>query len=636
MTGRFGRYSALKAMLFGAVLAASTSAMAQTYTDAPSLAGKEGLPPVAERLPTEPLVLEPVESVGTYGGTLHDVTSDDLGFVRQLIMIEPLAKYERDVSGVRPNVIESWEWNDAYTEITLDFRAGMKWSDGEPFTTDDFMFFWNDLVLDDSIPVSLPAGTVVNGKPMVVEQIDKETLKLTFDGPNPLFMELVSRGHYHSAQWLVPAHFLKQFHPKYSDVTDTTQLMAYYNAPSRLQQVGMPTLSAWVVTEYVAGQRVVAERNPYYWKVDPNGQQLPYIDRIETTIATPDSVKQAILLKGIAGELDFQPRDFNLADISLLMEGQESGGYTVKLWERGDYAWPWLMLIYDNNDEGVVDLYYEPKFRRALSVALNRVKYNDIVAFGLAKPRQFSMPPESPEFLSPEGKAFYEKWVTSYTEYDPEQAKALLDEIGMVDKDGDGLRERPDGTKFQLIVDIATGDQQTADIMDLIKQDWDAVGIDTILNVLDWSAVDARAESGETMMRAWPSASAWGLVSAPTVWAPVEGVSWSMGGMSIGRYFQTGGKEGTPPRPGSALEKLQQAYAKAISLLDPEERNAALLEAYQIHLDEGPLTIGTIGEHPSPVLVSNKLRNVQDTGMLGSWDFGFPGTADPEQFYFSE
>jgi peptide/nickel transport system substrate-binding protein len=532
--------------------------------------------------------------------------------------------------------MESWEWNDEYTELTLVIRDGIKWSDGTPLTTDDFMFFWNDVVLNEDIPVTFPAGTVIDNEPMTVEQLDEQTLKFTFPAPNPLFMEMASRAYYSSAQWLIPSEYMKQFHPDYSDAEDTTEFMAHYSTDSRIMQVGMPTLGGWMITEYVPGQRVVAERNPYYWKVDPEGNQLPYIDRIEAAVATPDSVRQAVVLNGIAGNLDFQPREFNLSDIGLLMENQEAGDYTVKMWDRGDFAWPWIMIFYDHVDEGIVDLFYQADFRRALSHAMDRDKYNNVAAYGLATPRQFALSPLSPELNTPEGKAFYEKWVNSYIEYDPELAASLLDGIGVVDKDGDGWRDRPDGSRLQLIVDFGGGDQQTASVMDLIKEDWDAVGIETILNSIDGTAMTRRSESGEMMMRAWPSAAGWGLLSAPTVWAPVEAAEWSMGGYSIALYYQSAGKEGTPPRPGSMLEQLQEAYDKAVSTVDPDARNAALLDAYRIHLEEGPITLGTIGEHPSPVLVSNRLHNVQDIGLIGSWDMGFPATADPEQFYISE
>lgn len=626
----------LASFTLAVALLGSTAALAQTYAQSPLFDAMADLPPVEDRLPDAPLVLEPVDSVGQYGGTLRQVTEDTLGWLRQLVLVEPWAKWERDLNGTRPNILEGWTWNDAYTEVTLNFREGMRWSDGDPVTADDFMFFWNDMVLNENIPVTFPGGTVVNGEPMTVEKIDDFTIKLTFSGPNPLFIELSSRGHYNSSIWMVPEHYMRQFHPDYSDATDTTALMSHYESTTRLQQLGMPTLSAWMVTEYQPGERIVAQRNPYYWKVDTEGHQLPYIDTIDTIIATSAAVGQTTLLNAIGGNLDFQARDYALADYSILLENQEAGNYTVKMWNRGDFAWPWIMVAYDHVDQGIVDLFYMPEFRRALSHAMDRNKINDIVSFGLATPRQFALSPESPEFQTPEGQAIYQEWSTSYTEFDPALAGSLLDGIGVVDADGDGWRDRPDGSRLQLIIDVPASSAESVSAVDLIKQDWEAIGIELILNAIDWSAIDARANNGEMMLRAWPSASGWGLLSAATVWAPIEGFTWSIGGVSIGRYFQTGGVEGQPARPGSMLERLQQAYAKAISTVDPAERDAALLEAYRIHIDEGPITLGTVGEHPSPVVVSNRLRNVVETGLTGSWDLGFPGTADPEQFYFAD
>ena len=212
----------------------------------------------------------------------------------------------------------------------------------------------------------------------------------------------------------------------------------------------------------------------------------------------------------------------------------------------------------------------------------------------------------------------------------------LLDGIGVVDADGDGWRDRPDGTALELIVDIPATDTGSIDRMDLVKEDWEAVGLKTVLNIIAGELVSARHLAGEIMIRAWGSAAAWGLVSAATVWTPIEGVTYSVGGARIGDYYNSGGERGVAPRPGSMLEQLQDAYTELISIVDPDERQAKLLDAYQIHIDEGPITIGTIGEHPSPVIVKNNFRNVQDFGLVAGWDLAFPGTADPEQFFFDQ
>ncbi len=184
------------------------------------------LPPLEERLPADPLVVDPVEELGEYGGTWHLVDGNDqLGWTRQTMMVEPFLKWKRDTSGSRPNLLESWEWNDDATELVVNFRQGIKWSDGEPLTVDDYLFWWNDMVLDEDIPVGAPGGTTVGGEPMTVEKVDDFTLKYTFAAPNPLFLENHSRGHYHSSAFVVPAHYMKEFHPKYNtDVESSDEL----------------------------------------------------------------------------------------------------------------------------------------------------------------------------------------------------------------------------------------------------------------------------------------------------------------------------------------------------------------------------------------------------------------------------
>jgi peptide/nickel transport system substrate-binding protein len=594
-------------------------------------AGK--LPPVDERLPKEPLVVEPVEEIGQYGGTWRMVNiGDGLGWFRMANYVEPFLRWNRKATGHVPNLVKSWEWNEDATQLVVHFREGIRWSDGEPLTVDDYLFWWNDMVLDETVPISTPAGTRVDGEPMKVEKVDDYTLRFTFAGPNPLFLEYHSRGYYHSSWFMVPAHYMKQFHPKYNkDVKDVNDLLDRYN--NRDHYPDMPTYTAWRVVEFRSGERAVFERNPYYWKVDPEGNQLPYIDRVDIQIVQEPEI---VVMKGAAGELDCQFRDFPIKDVPMLMESAEKGDYRVIMWTRGDYAWPWLILYYDYPDEGIVDLMYNQKFRQALSWAINRERINKVVSLGLATPKQATLSANSPEFQTPEGKKVYDEWAALCAAYQPDTAKALLDEIGVVDVNGDGWRERPDGSALELIVDIPVTDRQSIDAMDLVKEDWEAVGLKTTLNVADGTIVTQRTQAGEIMIRAWGSACAWGLISAPPVWAPIEGVTYCLGGYRIGLHYQTGGQQGVPPRPGSMLEKLQKAYGELIRIIDPEERTAKLLQAYRIHIDDGPISLGTVGEHPSPVVVKNNFRNVQDFGVPGPWDLGYPGTACPEQFFIRQ
>lgn len=620
------------------ILMLAGSVLAQEYKEAPMLSAQVeagSLPPVAERLPENPVVIEPVEEIGTYGGLWRSVDAgDSLDWTRLTVMIEPLAKFNRDLAGLRPNVLESWEWNENNTQITMHFRRGIKWSDGQPLTADDFLFFWNDMVLNEDVPIEAPGYTVINGKPMVVRKIDAFTIQASFAEPNPLFLELAARGSYNSALDVVPAHYMRKFHPQYTPGADVQELVDRYDGGTRLHYPDMPTYAAWRVTEFRSGQFALFERNPYYWKVDSEGQQLPYIDNLRVQISESGDPAEFVVLKAIAGELDMQVRDFPLNDMPLVMENSEAQDYRVVMWNRGDFAWPWIMLMYDYPDKGIVDLMYTQGFRQALSYAINRERINNVTALGVAQPRQFAMSPDGPEFLTPEGKALYEEWVSSYEAYEPETAASLLDEVGAVDTDGDGLRERPDGSKLELIIDVVVSDTKSVNAVQLIKEDWEAVGLKTVINAIDATVLSQRAEQGKVMIRAWGSAAAWGLLSASTVWAPIEGFEWSLGGLRIGQFYQTAGQAGVAPRPGSMLEKLQQKYSEIVQIADADERNAKLLEAYRIHIDEGPITIGTIGEHPSPVVVKNNFRNVQAFGVVASHDLGFPGNADPEQFFF--
>lgn len=619
--------------------AAKPAPAASKYKEAPMLAEKVksgALPPVEERLPANPLVLEPVDAIGAYGGTLKNIDTDGMGQTNMYKSVEPFVKWNRDLVGSRANVLETWKWNAAGTEVTVNFRKGMKWSDGQPLTADDYLFWWNDMVIDDAVPVVEPAGTRVNGELMKVDKVDDYSLKFTFATPNPMFLELHSRGFYHSAMFLIPAHYMKKFHPKYTPANkDSNALMDRYNQGNN-HFIDMPVHFPWVCVEYVQGEKATFERNPYYWKVDTEGNQLPYIDKFQVNIIGNDAnFSEQVLLRSVAGEINFQVRDIAITDVPLVIERAKSSDYDVKMWQRGDFAWPWIMLYYDyvpNKD--IENLMYEANFRRALSVAIDRNRINEVVALGMAKPRAFALSPESPEFQTPEGKKVYETWSTKYAEHDPEQAKAWLDAINVKDVNGDGFRELPNGKPLELIVEIPVSDKKSIDSMDLVKEDWEKIGIKTTLSALPWETIDQHSAAGELMIRAWGSAAAWGLISASPVWAPVEGVTYCGGGQRIGMYYQSGGKEGIPPRPGSMLEKMQKLYTEVLTIADPKVRDAKLLEIYQIHIDEGPITLGTVGEHPSPVIVGKTLANVPAFGLVAGWDVSFPGTADPEQFYF--
>jgi peptide/nickel transport system substrate-binding protein len=591
------------------------------------------LPPVEERLPASPLVIPAEEEIGQYGGTWRQIVGDDgMGWWLMTNYVEPWLKWKRDASGMIPNLLENWEWNDDATELVISYKKGIVWSDQEPYTCDSYMFWWDDLVNNEEVPIREPAEARAGGELMTVEKVDDYTVKFSFAVSNPLFMDYHARGYRYVAWYMAPMHYLKQFHPAYNDAlgaAETDELVDQYN--NRHHYPEFPTINAWKLTEFHSGERATWERNPFYWKTDPEGNQLPYVDGADIQIV--QEWREIVAMKSAAGELDCQVRDFDLKDVPMLRESAEAGDYRVVLWERGDFGWPALILGYDYPDEAIVDLMYDQRFRQALSWAINRPRINDIVSLGLAVAKNAALSRNAPEFQTPEGQEVYKEWAESYATYDPAKAKDLLDQVGVVDENGDGWRQRPDGDELELIVDIQVTDQKSVDAADFVKEDWEAIGLKTTLNVIDGSLLSQRAEQGEYMIWARGSNAAWGLVSAAAHWAPIELHSWAVC-PRCGLYYQTGGREGIPPRPGSMLEKLQDAYTELIQTVDDEERTAKLLDAYRIHIDDGPIIIGVIGEHKSPCVVKNNFRNFPDFGVPGPWDLGYPGSSCPEQFFF--
>lgn len=621
--------------------AAPPAAAPARFGEAPSLAEqvKAGaLPAVEERLPLEPLVLEPVEQIGQYGGTcVFMATGTGLSSMRIQAYNEPFLKGGRDHTGwmspSRPNLLTAWEWNDDGTELTFFFRKGIRWSDGEPLTADDYLFWWNDLVLDEKIRVLPPRGTVVDGVPMTMDRIDDYTVKLTFAGPNPVFLDNLSNGGTgnRSISWhVVPAHYFKRFHYRFNETlkeADMQDIVLRYD--SREEYTDCPHFGPWVSVEARPGEMCRAERNPYYWKTDTQGNQLPYLDAVELRLVQSTEL---ITLSAVNGDVDFQMRSLDITDTPLLMDNQEKGGYEVRMWDWGGTNRIGIHFHFCYPDPAISELLWNQKFRQALSWAINRERINDMVFLGLGTPQQYCMQEMGVEFLSPRGKELLKNWQQQCAAYEPDTAKSLLDEIGVVDSNNDGLRELPDGSPLELILDVNVGNKPEVSSGQLIVEDWQAVGLNVVLNAADGTLVSQRVTECASMLRIREVGGS-GLHNGPYHWAPVEQHDACMPVPGYGLWYQSGGKEGIPPPEGSALEKLQQIYTDALSIVDPEKRNDRILDGYQVHLDEGPLQLGCVGQLQWPVVVKRNLHNVTPSGNVMSWLVGFPGTGDPEQWY---
>ena len=393
---------------------------AWAFQEAPGLAemvAAGSLPPVEERLPASPEVIEPLESVGTYGGKLRRVLggSNDHNSILRIVSPQGLTRWKPDFSEVVPNVAESWTVNEAGTEFTFRLREGMKWSDGQPFTADDIMFFVDDLLNNKEFYPNAPARFVVAGETMTAEKIDDYTVVLKFAAPYGTFLtELATPLAQEPVLWA--KHFCMQYHPAYNPdvqaMVDATEAVEDWpslfrlncgevEAPNRWANADRPTLDPWVVTGngYDAGAtQVVMQRNPYFWQVDTEGNQLPYIDTLEMNVAQDN---QAIVLEAIAGNIDMQRRRIdNLANKPVFAENAEKGDYKILDVVSSNSNAMAIHFNLTHKDPVMREVLRNKDVRIALSLGIDREEIIDIVYQGQGEPWQIGPRPEHVLYLS--------------------------------------------------------------------------------------------------------------------------------------------------------------------------------------------------------------------------------------------
>lgn len=476
-----------------------TSALAVKYNEAPMLRAKVAageIPPVEQRLPKEPLVVEPVEEIGQYGGTWHRLHMEpSMGWWKQINWANNgLVHLTRDISKREPNLATGWEFNEDGTVCTIYLREGVKWSDGYPLTVDDILFWWEDLCLDEKYPTSVPGWMRGAEKELPeVRKIDDYTIEFTYSAPNTLLpYQFVNM--FRSMEYIRPKHHLEKFHPKYNpEVKDVNELVRMCDNPHQFPDY--PVFTPWKTILYKPGKRMLAERNPYYWKVDTEGNQLPYIDRVESTRVED---KEMMLFKIMGGEVDAQFREFVVRDIPLLKENEERGNYRIIPWHRGEGGNPMWLLNWTHKNPDMRKLMEDQKFRAALSLAIDRVKQNEIIWLGFGKAKQGTMSDISPYFTTTErGQRIYKKWASLYAEHKPERAKELLNETGVVDIDGDGFREMPNGKPLKILIDVHSSNPTDVDCTAMVKEDWEKIGIRTVVNSVSDANYSVRFSGGD-------------------------------------------------------------------------------------------------------------------------------------------
>jgi len=627
------------------------------YKEAPALAElvKAGtLPPVEERLPKNPLVLAGVDGVGKYGGRLRKFFPD-LGWSGHFLEEQyghSALRWIDDGLGIAPGICDEWSTNADNSEWTFHFREGLKWSDGEPAGVDDVLFWWNDLVnhTEPSYPDSVPDFGADNaGKVAVFEKVDDFTLKIKYGTPAPLTAKRlamwVNAGI--GPRWIAPMHYLKQFHPKYNtaekDFADFNAKCLCFSNPE------LPTLAHWMITKYEAGKAFTAERNPYYYAVDTEGNQLPYIDG-EDWIGVKDREVQLLQIRqGTVDHCHFH--NMGISDISTLLDAQEAGGYDVVLWDSGSgtgmmYFWNFDYPNRTPEDKKIHDLYRNPKFKQAMSFALDRTTIQKTVYYNTGFLTTGTMSPKAFEFnFNAEAQAFYQKARDIYVAYDPEKAKALLAEAGYAGED--------------IRIDYG-GDpnKETMDTLEIAKKNWEDVGLKVVVNALTGTVFEQTWYGGKgSIHTAWEVGDgpdhllypSWVVPNEHERWAPLCGVMFQMRGTtSEMTEAEKSPWDRQPPRynkndpeyVGTPVEKLHNLFDKAMVEPDEVKRAALVWDMWKIHEDEGPFFIGTVANYPRITIKSKKLMNYPSKeqlkmgGFVNPWIIPYPAVTNPETWSY--
>ncbi len=579
------------------------------FSEAPMLAEqvKAGkLPPVDERLPVDPLVVEPIEEIGTYGGVwrqLHRGANDWMQ--NSYFLRERVAKWSIDFTAILPNVCSSWQFSPDGKELTLNLRRGMKWSDGTPFSADAVTYWWNDIAMYKDISPNPPTRYRMGDKVAELTKIDDYTVKFSFPQPYGSFEEFLP-----SEEMYAPGHYLKQFHAKYTQTAAldamvkaegvNTWVDLHGNKNNLLNAPGRPTIHAWEPTNLQDQPLQVFVRNPYYWKVDTKGNQLPYLDGIERTLL-PDA--EAILLKALAGESEYIARNVaTLANRAVVVENQQKGNYRVLPTLSPGTNWGTTFLNFWHKDPYLKELFNNVKFRIALSVAINREEMAALTEKGQVTPGQATVAIGTPWYE--------ERFLKSYIEYDPAQANKLLDELGLDKRDAEGYRLRPDGTRLSLVESILGTTGNEIQRGELRKGYYKDVGLEVVPKGMDTSLWVQHVHACDHDLAVYAAnLGFWG--NPPTVRTETFFVYQHYVSELWAIWYTSGGAQGEEPP--AEIKKIQALFEQIKAESSADKRVELCKEALAMHAEN----IWMIGFAPESdlgryVIVRNNFRNVPE------------------------
>ncbi|MDF0599633.1 ABC transporter substrate-binding protein [Psychromarinibacter sp. C21-152] len=616
------------------------AAQGMKYSEAPELAelvAAGQLPPVEERLPAEPVVVEPMNEIGEYGGTIRTGIIQNRGFqARSSWGPEPILRIARDSSTIIPNLAESWEYTNGGKTFVLHIRP-IRFSDGAPLNAACFDFWWNHVNLKTALTPSPLSQFVVAGEVPEFEVVDDYTVQWTWSKPHANLPGLLA--HWVGAQiprWL-PRHYLEQYHEDFAaadalaakvdeegfstwDELFNNHSAAQYMMP--FQHPEQPTLLPFRLRDPMELNTLVAERNPWYWKVDPEGQQLPYIGEIVVTNFESGDVRDAAIA---AGQMNWVNTDTTFTNLPLYRENAERGNYEARLWLTSRGAEHTIMLNHEVKDPVLKALFNDIRFKRAVSHAIDRQLIADVVYLGFGVPSQVQMIP---------GSAWRnEDWVKKDTAYDPDTANALLDEVGLSERDGNGIRLRPDGAPLVMNMDFPVDDPGSTQVGELLIELMREVGITFNIRPIAREQVRTLLDNNDMEVGIWiaDKCSDTMFPHSPEWHVPMNASGgWNAWGAAYAWWRETDGEKGIEPT--GDVAKVIALFEEMQVTVDEDRRHEIGTEILRLNA-ENLWNIGDVGEVPIPVILGTNFRNYPEQGFT-SYDWLGNYQYQIEQTYF--
>ncbi|MEZ4661103.1 MAG: ABC transporter substrate-binding protein [Caldilineaceae bacterium] len=579
------------------------------YNEAPMLAdlvSAGSLPPVDERLPSNPMVMPVAEMTGSYGGTFRrgfKGVSDRWGPTK--LQDRGFAWYDQDLN-MQARIAESWEINEDASAWTFHMREGMKWSDGSPFTTESIQW-WYDNELKNETITPAPSSSWTTGADatlMELEVADDYTFTLKFADPNPLF--IFKLGRLTNALY-APGHYMAQFH---LDLTsDQAALEAatkeagfeswdQYYADRNYWYLNpeKPSVGPWLSKNELSNELFLMERNPYFFAVDADGNQLPYVDNVEHRLFETNDVFNLWIING---EIDFQNRHVGLDSFTLFKENEENGDYQVMIGSSAGHVAIQLNLTTKN--EPLREFFNNRDVRIALSLAVDRVALNELIFDGLLTPRQYSPLSKSPQF--------YEKLSNAYIEYDVDQANALLDGAGY-ERGSDGTRVYPgtsDPISFVIEGTDQPGSQGEQAILQVIKY-YEDVGVKASYKGFERSLYEEHWGANEIEAAWWGGDRTVLPIVAPWIFlGTMIDRPWAD---AWGKWRNSGDSDPNAEEPPADhwIRNIWAIWDKIEVEPDSAKRNELFFQILDIWAEELPM-VGYLGESPALIIVKNGIHN---------------------------